>query len=61
MIEANARGYHLAGQIHDSLLFSIPENTLDTAIAELKAICQTSRQGLAVPWEHKVGANWSEC
>ena len=61
MIEVDARGHHLCGQIHDSLLFSIPERRLLVDIAEVKAICETDRQGLKIPWEAKTGANWSEC
>lgn len=60
MIDIDAADLWQSAQIHDSLLFSLPEATAPQLAADIKGICERDRDGLAVPWEWKIGGRWNE-
>lgn len=60
MIEIDAADFWQSAQIHDSLLFSLPEARAEADACIIKEICERDREGLSVPWETKFGGRWSE-
>ncbi|MBL8014425.1 MAG: hypothetical protein JNN05_11320 [Candidatus Omnitrophica bacterium] len=61
MVKLHQAGFVMNVQLHDGILFTVPDESLETAKAQIKSIMETEINGLKFPVTIRSGKTWLEC
>lgn len=61
MVKLYQAGFVMNIQLHDGLLFTVPDSELEVSKASIRAIMETKINGLEFPVTIKTGKTWGEC
>lgn len=61
MVKLHQAGFVMNVQLHDGILFTVPDNVLEQSKAQIKLITETEINGLKFPVTIRSGKTWLEC
>jgi DNA polymerase-1 len=61
MAKLHQAGFVMNTQLHDAILFTVPDSELEVSKVKIRAIMETEINGLKFPVTVKVGKTWGEC